>query len=166
MRASRGWRCSRLILPRLILARPILAPLILARIDLLRIALARTEPVRAGLVRSALALLLTTGSWGGTALAQAGSGDDQAAAWTSRAWRRHGYFGDNPFDSPAPATAEPTYRPASRPYPPVLPTGPARPPPHTLPQGLRYRCDDPPGYYPYINACRVQWRPVSSPDLR
>lgn len=39
------------------------------------------------------------------------------------------------------------------------------PPPRPAPAGQRYRCDDPPGYYPYTSTCRAPWRPVSSLSL-
>jgi hypothetical protein len=40
------------------------------------------------------------------------------------------------------------------------------PPVRPAPKGQRYRCDNPAGYYPYINACRTQWRSVSVQNLR
>lgn len=56
-------------------------------------------------------------------------------------------------------------------YPPAVVTVPASPPvyierdppPTTqqLPSGYWYYCDNPQGYYPYVNACPQGWRQVS-----
>ncbi len=43
---------------------------------------------------------------------------------------------------------------------------PVAPPAAPARTGQRYRCDNPSGYYPYINACRTQWRSVSVQNLR
>jgi hypothetical protein len=36
------------------------------------------------------------------------------------------------------------------------------PPSRPAPNGQRYRCDDPTGYFPYTMTCRVPWRSVST----
>jgi hypothetical protein len=45
------------------------------------------------------------------------------------------------------------------PYPdPYLPPGAVAAPP--APRPTYYYCDNPPGYYPYVQACPIPWRPV------
>ena len=53
-----------------------------------------------------------------------------------------------PYDAPPPYGAAPPYGPP--------------PPPAAPPQASWYYCDNPQGYYPYVQNCSVQWRPVPS----
>ena len=71
------------------------------------------------------------------------------------------------FVGTMPDAGDDTLQPqGGRPYPRLLGALSVGPPPWPAPAGYRYRCDDPSGYFPYINACRTQWRSVSVQRLR
>jgi hypothetical protein len=54
--------------------------------------------------------------------------------------------------APAPVVAVPPPPPPPQPMAPPMPVA-AQP-------GTWYYCDNPPGYYPYVQACQTGWRPV------
>jgi hypothetical protein len=58
---------------------------------------------------------------------------------------------DAPDEAPPPYP-QPYPQPYPAPYPPPAPVPP--------PQQLWYYCDNPPGYYPYVQSCPTQFRPV------
>ena len=47
-------------------------------------------------------------------------------------------------------------------YPPPGGYPPPAPPPAAAPASVWYYCDNPAGYYPYIQSCAAGWRPVPS----
>jgi hypothetical protein len=88
-----------------------------------------------------------------------------------RHWRPHGFYSYHRSPSfgfylgwpwyPRPYYAYPYY-----PYYPPVVTVPSSPPvyierePPQLPSGYWYYCDNPQGYYPYVNECPQGWRQV------
>jgi len=67
---------------------------------------------------------------------------------------------------PQPIYPYPTYIPAPEVVvnapPPYSPYDAGPPPPAPPPPASWYYCDNPQGYYPYVQNCTVQWRPVPS----
>ncbi len=51
-------------------------------------------------------------------------------------------------------------------FPPIVIAPLGGPPPVPAPTGLWYRCDNPPGYYPLVGACRTRWRATAARPVR
>jgi len=94
--------------------------------------------------------------------------DSEGDLWQSRPAGRHGY-GNDPTALEDQWLATPSehgwHRPPLARYMPLA-DGPVGPPSRPPAPGHRYWCDSPAGYYPFIYACRANWRSVSSEPLR
>jgi len=88
------------------------------------------------------------------------------SSWRGQAQRpRDGGWGQNDGWDDGMAPPDPGMLPHWKPrltYPRAVDQPAQRPPSRPPPNGQRYRCDDPAGYFPFTMTCRVPWRSVST----